>query len=167
MNFVKILAGKFMMGSPLSEVGRFDDEDLHEVTIKEDFEIMDTQVTQKQWQDVMGSNPSYFKNNPDNPVETVSWNDVQEFIKKLNEKNDGYVYDLPTEEQWEYACRAGTQTAYSFGDDPKDLKDYAWYWENSENTTHPVKQKKPNAWGLYDMHGNVWEWCKDVYDKYK
>jgi formylglycine-generating enzyme required for sulfatase activity len=116
-------------------------------------------VTQAQWEAVMGSNPSNFKG-PDRPVETVSWDDCQAFIKKLNAKGDAQ-YRLPTEAEWEYACRAGTTTAYYFGDDAGRLGDYAWYTGNSGYETHPTGQKKPNIWGLHDMHGNVWEWCQD------
>ena len=108
----------------------------------------------------MGNNPSKFNGN-DLPVESVPWNEVQDFIKKLNEKEGTNKYRLPTEAEWEYAARAGTTTRYSFGDDESELEDHAWYKENSEGITHPVGQKKPNPWGIYDMHGNVWEWVQD------
>jgi formylglycine-generating enzyme required for sulfatase activity len=113
----------------------------------------------------MGSNPSYFKGDK-LPVEQVSWNDVQEFIRKLNamdEMEETDKYRLPSEAEWEYACRAGTTTRYSFGDGEVELGEHAWYADNAGDETHPVGQKKPNAWGLYDMHGNVWEWVQDEY----
>jgi len=110
----------------------------------------------------MGNNPSYFKGDS-LPVGQVSWNDVQEFIKKLNEKEGTNKYRLPSEAEWEYAARAGTTTRYSFGDDESRLGDYAWYYANSGYKTHEVGQKKPNPWGLYDMHGNVFEWVQDAW----
>ena len=117
-------------------------------------------VTQEQYQAVMGNNPSYFQGNPQNPVESVSYDDAVVFCQKLSEMT-GKNYRLPTESEWEYACRAGTTTDYYFGDDANQLGDYAWYEDNSGLITHPIGQKLPNAWGLYDMHGNVWEWCED------
>ncbi len=128
------------------------------------FEIMDAPVTQDEWFKVAGNRQSYFKAKPDNPVEQVSWNQVQAFIASLNHKNDGYTYRLPTEKEWEYCCRAGSTTAYYFGDDESKLEKYAWYCKNSNYQTQPVKQKLPNAFGLYDMHGNVWELCQDLWD---
>jgi formylglycine-generating enzyme required for sulfatase activity len=112
----------------------------------------------------MGTNPSKFKG-ATNPVEMVSWNEATEFCKKLSEKTGNSVR-LPTEAEWEYACRAGTKTAFSFGDSPAALDDYAWHPRNSDAMSHPVGKKKPNAWGLYDMHGNVFEWCADWYGVY-
>jgi formylglycine-generating enzyme required for sulfatase activity len=121
-------------------------------------------LTQEQYEAVMGQNPSRFKR-ANNPVETVSWDDAMEFCKKLSAKT-GKAVQLPTEAQWEYACRAGSKTGFYFGDDDADLRDHAWYTGNSTSQTHPVGQKKPNAWGLYDMHGNVWQWCSDWYEPY-
>jgi formylglycine-generating enzyme required for sulfatase activity len=164
MEFVQIPAGEFDMGSPPNEVDRYDNEDpVHHVKISNAFYISKYEVTQKQWSDIMGTNPSYFKG--DNlPVEQVSWNDVQGFIKKLNVKEGTNKYRLPSEAEWEYAARAGTTTRYSFGDDESMLIEYAWYTNNSDDKTHEVGQKKPNPWGLYDMHGNVWEWVRDIYN---
>lgn len=163
MEFVQIPAGEFNMGSPSNEAGRYDDEGpVHQVKISNAFFMGKYEVTQKQWREVMGTNPSYFKG--DNlPVEQVSWNDAQDFINKLNEKEGGNKYRLPTEAEWEYAVRAGTTTRFSFGDYESILGDYAWYDSKSGSKTHDVGQKKPNPWGLYDMHGNVWEWVQDIY----
>ncbi|OQW96593.1 MAG: hypothetical protein BWK74_08150 [Desulfobacteraceae bacterium A6] len=167
MNFVLIPPGTFMMGSPPDEPERLDNEQQHRVTLTKEFYMQTTPVTQRQWMAVMGDNPSHFKNCGDNcPVELVSWDDVQAFIRKLNGKEGTAKYRLPTEAEWEYACRAGSDSAYCFGDDEESLEDYAWYKANSGDETHPVAKKNPNAWGLYDMHGNVWEWCQDWYGGY-
>jgi formylglycine-generating enzyme required for sulfatase activity len=121
------------------------------------------EVTQEQWQAVMGGNPSKFPG-AKNPVESVSWVDCQQFLGNLNAQGPRGSFALPTEAQWEYACRAGETGLYSFGENRAALDDYAWHCGNSRNKTHPVGQKKPNAWGFYDMHGNVQEWCTDWYD---
>jgi formylglycine-generating enzyme required for sulfatase activity len=183
MKLVLIPKGTFMMGSPASEEGRRKDENQHEVTISKDFHLGVYEVTQAQYEKVIGRNPSHFQRarvdnqNADLPVEQVSWDASVEFCKKLSalpeEKKAGRVYRLPTEAEWEYACRAGSKTAYSFGESSKSIGDYGWFNENSgingdplKKQTHLVGQKKPNAWGLFDMHGNVFEWCSDWYGDY-
>jgi formylglycine-generating enzyme required for sulfatase activity len=139
MNFVLIQAGNFVMGSPANEPGRDDDEGQHEVNISKPFYLQTTEVSQGQWKKVMGDNPSHFKDCGDDcPIESVSWNDDQKFISKLNQLEDTNKYRLPTESEWEYACRAGTETAYSFGDEMESLDEYAWY---SGSQTHPVGKK--------------------------
>lgn len=162
-----IPAGTFTMGSPDWEVDREGDEGpRHLVTMTRPFYIGIYEVTQEQWYAVMGNNPSWFVASG-NPVERVSWNDCQEFITELNTKGIG-TFRLPTEAEWEYACRSGSLTRFAFGDDLgySELGDYAWYSENSMAATHTVGQKEPNSWGLYDMHGNVFEWCSDWYGAY-
>ncbi|MEA1864500.1 MAG: formylglycine-generating enzyme family protein [Euryarchaeota archaeon] len=156
MKFTLIPAGEFMMGSE-----DYDDEKpAHKVKIRKPFYLGTYPVTQREWKAIMGDNPSYSKGD-DLPVEQVSWRDVQKFIRKLNEKEGTDRYRLTSEAEWEYAYRAGTTTRYSFGDSGSKLGDYAWYYENSDRKTHPVGKKKPNPYGLYDMHGNVWEWVQD------
>lgn len=156
-----IPTGTFQMGSPDTESGRSSDEGpVHTVNVR-GFWMGKTEVTQGLWKAVMGSNPSGFSSCGDScPVERVSWDDAQEFIKKLNGLT-GKQYRLPSEVEWEYAARAGTKTRWSFGDQESQLGEYAWYTSNSDSKTHPVGQKKPNPWGLHDMHGNVLEWVQD------
>ena len=178
MKLVLIPKGTFMMGLPESKEGRDkDDETQHEVTISKDYYLGVIEVTQGQYEKVMGTNPSHFQkqfirksDSSMYPVEQVSWEDAVDFCKKLSElpeeKKAGRVYCLPSEAEWVYACRAGSKTAYSFGERSNSLGNYAWFGGNSMNQTHPVGERKPNAWGLYDMHGNVWEWCSDRYGEY-
>ena len=163
IDFVWVAEGCFRMGSPDSEVQRGVNEGpVHNVCV-DGFWMGKYEVTQAQWEKVMGSNPSRLKWDS-RPVEKVSWNDAQEFLQKLNTQVEKELYRLPTEAEWEYAARAGTETAYSFGDDAARLDEHAWYESNSEHRTHPVGLLKPNDWGFYDMYGNVWEWCQDWYE---
>lgn len=162
--FTYIPAGRFKMGSPLSEKGRDDDEGpVHQVEIKP-FYMQTTEVTQRLWKAVMGYNPSFFMADV-LPVEQVSWNEVQLFLQRLNELDPGKDYRLPTEAEWEYACRAETTTRFPWGNDVgyHSLDIFAWITGGADGRTHPIGQKRPNAWGLYDMHGNVFEWCQDWY----
>ena len=154
--------GTFMMGSPLAERGRFDDEPLHPVTLTKGFWLGKYEVTQGQWQSVMGHNPSKFKD-PDRPVESVSWEDCSLFISRLNTELGG-VARFPSEAEWEYACRAGSSNPVSGNG---LLSDMAWYDANSGNETHPVGKNHANAWGFYDMHGNVLEWCYDWFGNFE
>ena len=172
MAFVYVRPGKFLMGSPDSDPwADTPEKPQHEVTITKGFYLGKYEATQGQWVVVIGTTPwsgqSYVQENPDHPAASVSWDDVQEFIKILNRAADAGLYRLPTEAEWEYACRAGTTTRWSFGDDKSLLGEYAWYLDNAsdvgEDYAHKVGAKKPNPWGLYDMHGNVWEWCQDWY----
>jgi formylglycine-generating enzyme required for sulfatase activity len=160
MGFQLIEAGTFNMGTARYAYS----QPIHEVRLRNSFYIGKHEVTQAQWEAVMGSNPSQTKGD-DLPVESVSWNDVQEFIDRLNEIEDTTKYRLPTEAEWEYAAKAGTTTSYSFGEigakEGPFLKDYAWYQANSYDRTHEVGEKLPNPWGLYDMHGNVAEFMQD------
>ena len=189
MKLVLIPAGEFMMGSsespeelakafPGTAPGWFQDEfPQHKVRITKPFYLGVTEVTQDQYERVMRKNPSTFSktgggadqvkeiDTSNFPVELVTWDDAVEFCKRLSTK-EGQTYRLPTEAEWEYVCRAGSTTRYFFGDDPTKLAEYAWFWDKGDKSkwqTHPVGRKKPNSWGLYDMHGNVWEWCGDWY----
>jgi formylglycine-generating enzyme required for sulfatase activity len=169
MRFVLIPAGSFMMGCN-PEVGnkwcRDNEKPQHRVIISKSFFLGQYEVTQGQWMEMMDNNPSHYKGR-NRPVENVSWNDVQEFIQRLNEKEGRDKYRLPTEAEWEYAARAGTTSIYSFGNDVADIEKYAWYVRSSRGKSrrpYPVGHKNPNPWGLYDMHGNVWEWVYDWYD---
>jgi len=150
--------GRFIMGSPPDEVGRFEDELPHQVTLSSGFWMMETLVTQQQWIAVMGSNPSYNKGKS-HPVDMVSWQDVQAFLERCRSLNPNLILKLPTEAQWEYACRAGGETTLN-------LDAVAWHSGNSRGSSHRVKSKKPNAWKLYDLQGNLWEWCSDYYDAF-
>ena len=172
MSFVGIAPGHFKMG----------DDSFHEVTLTHGFEMQTTDVTQEQWVQVMGTNPSGFKSRencpqtfreekglsmcPRHPVENVSWNDTQDFIAKVNARREGSTYRLPTEAEWEYAARAGTTTAFSFGESDDAIAQYGWIVGNSGSQTHDVGMLKANPWGLYDMHGNVWQWVQDWYGDY-
>lgn len=160
-----IPSGTFTIGSPGGETDRYRDEGpQYKVTISKSFYIGIYEVTQALWGAVMGTNPSVFTNLPNNPVESISWDDCQEFIRKLNAMGIG-TFRLPTEAEWEYACRAGSTTKFYWGEDPGYtlIGQYAWYVDNSKNKTQAVGLKKPNAWGLFDMLGNIREWCNDWY----
>jgi formylglycine-generating enzyme required for sulfatase activity len=168
MKLVYIPPGKFMMGSPKEEKGRFDDEEQHEVEITKGFYLGKYEVTQEEYEKVTGKNPSTFKG-PKLPVETVGWSAAKEFCRLLSLKEgkggkdgrDGTGYRLPTEAEWELACRAGMKTPYHFGETIS--LEQANYYNPNKNGTVEVGKYAPNAWGLHDMHGNVWEWCEDPY----
>ena len=178
LDMIRIEPGKFRMGSSEEELGRSQTEIQHEVTLSGGYWLGKYMVTQAQYEAVMGSNPS-FNQGADLPVEMVSWDDAKAFCKKLTDQEraagrlpEGYEYNLPTEAQWEYACRAGTRSALNSGsnltnkEECPEMDEVGWYGGNSDWQTHPVGQKLPNAWGFYDMHGNVYEWCLDWYDDY-
>jgi len=181
-NLVFIPPGTFRMGSPTNEVDRYSNEGPQRaVTISRGFWVGKYEVTQGEYLAVMGSNPSYFSINhgyadgQSRPVEQVSWYDATGYCAALTQRErlagrigTNSVYRLPTEAEWEYACRGWTSTRFSYGDDPgyTNLTNYAWYYDNSGGETHPVGQKLANPWGLYDLHGNVWEWCQDWFDTY-
>lgn len=163
MKLKLIQPGTFRMGNPENEPGHeVDETPACEVTLTKPFYIGIYEVTQEQWHSVMGNNPSKFVS-PHRPVEEVSWKDTQEFLKRLSEKEKA-EYRLPTEAEWEYACRAGSKTNYYWGDVWSD--EYGWCDRNSGGKSQEVGMKRPNAWGIFDMSGNVYEWCQDLYDKY-
>ena len=157
MEVIWCAPGSFEMGSPATEAGRLDDETRRTVSITKGFWLGKYEVTQRQWESVMRNNPSKFKE-PDRPVETVSWNDCDMFIRRVNASMKDMMVRLPTEAEWEYACRAGSTAPVSGSG---QIGEMAWYDTNSDSQTHAVGQNKPNAWGFYDMHGNVLEWCSD------
>ena len=172
LEMVWIPPGNFRRGSSVLEKGRADDEGLREVVVSRGFWLSKFEVTQAQWAALIGTSPNGFEGE-DFPVEHVSWNAATAFCQKLTKRErakgtlpQGYVYSLPSEAQWEYACRAGTTTAFFHGNEEGGLDEYAWTMENAEEKTHPVGKLRPNRWGLHDMHGNVLEWCRDLYGEY-
>ncbi len=174
MDFVWIEAGTFTMGSPSSESRFLDERPQHEVTISRGYYLGKYEITQGQWEVVMGTTPwsrqSSVRSNVDHPAVYISWNDVQVFVQKLNAVAGDSLYRLPSEAEWEYAARAGTSTRWSFGENKSWLGNYAWYganvWNVDLRSAQPVGTKRPNPWGLHDMHGNVWEWVQDWYGGY-
>lgn len=175
IEMIWIEPGTFMMGSPDSELGRSSSESpQHRVTISSGFYLGKYEITQWQWEAVMATQPwagkEYVQEGLGNPAVYISWDDVQAFVHQLNQAAGDSLYRLPTEAEWEYACRAGSTTRWSFGDDELGLWDYAWYMDSASNLgleyAQPVGTKLPNSWGLFDMHGNVWEWCQDWYGRY-
>ena len=165
MYFVSISGGEFQMGAPEDEVdSNADERPVHTVEISYSFEIMTTEVTQGAWEDLMGSiPPQEFGEGSNYPVYNVSWQDCQDFITEINNLDPDYYYRLPTESEWEYCCRAGTSTGYYWGDGVGNFyyQFYGWFGYTSSGETHPVAEKRANSWGLYDMSGNVSEWCQD------
>ena len=175
LTLVWVAPGRFVMGSIQSETGHEEDESpRRSVTISRGFHLGKYEVTQGQWLGLMGSEPwsgrQLVREDPDNPAVYVSWDDAQAFVSRLNELAGEELYRLPTEAEWEYACRAGTTTAWSFGDEESLLGVFGWHYDNAGNAgetyAHKVGTKRPNPWGLHDMHGNVWEWCQDWYGGY-
>ena len=182
-NFSEIKKGAFEMGSAGADDYYTNDEPLHTVTISNDFEMQITAVTQAQYFWLMNKNPSHFVLNTDctndyiesygstlcvnHPVESLSWDDANEYIKTLNATDPEFSYRLPTEAEWEYAARAGSSTKFTFGDDEAELLNYAWFYDNSNSSTHEVGLLQPNAWGLYDVHGNVMQMVSDFYGDYE
>jgi formylglycine-generating enzyme required for sulfatase activity len=169
IDFVTVPAGQFMMGS---DKGDSDEQPIHDVTITQPFQISRHEITQSAYEKIVGENPSRFKD-PVRPVERVTWHDAVSFCRLLtdNERLTGRltgseIFRLPTEEEWEYCCRAGSTTIFSFGDEAAQLAAHAWYRDSAGDGTRPVGQLAPNAWGLHDMHGNVREWCYDLYEDY-
>ena len=182
LTLILIPPGEFLMGSTAEEQARALEEakatndtwavtnipsegPQHRVRITKPFYLGKYEVTQAQWRSLMGTNPSEFKDSPRHPVEQVSWGDIQSFLVKLNDGASAWkmTFALPTEAQWEYACRAGTTTPYYGGESEDDLRGYGWFGKNAGGTTHAVGELEPNAFGLYDMHGNLWERCADWY----
>jgi formylglycine-generating enzyme required for sulfatase activity len=172
MHFVYIPPGRYVMGSPPDEIGREELEIQHEVVLTRGFYLQTTEVSQAQWQAVMGINPSEYRGD-DLPVHNISWIDAKKFIRRLNQLEGDTLYQLPSEAQWEYACRAGSQKAFANGalTVPGSAVDslldkVGWYKANARQAPHPAASKSPNAWGLYDMHGNVWEWTEDWWESW-
>lgn len=175
LEMVWIEPGIFMMGAPDSELGRGSFEGpQHQVTISNGFYLGKYEVTQGQWEAVMETQPwsgnDFVQEEPNNPAVYISWDDVQVFIHQLNQTAEDSLYRLPTEAEWEFACRAGSTTRWSFGEDENGLWDYAWYYDSTWlvglEYAQPVGTKLPNPWGLFDMHGNISEWCQDLYGSY-
>jgi formylglycine-generating enzyme required for sulfatase activity len=165
MAFVLIPAGGFSMGSSGSGGNPPYSAPVHNVSFGKAFYMAKYECTQAQWKAIMGTNPSHFQTSPQQPVESLFWSDIATsgtgYLDKLNTALSGYQFRLPSEAEWEYAARAGSSMAFHFGDETTQLPTFAWTTANASGTTHPVGQKQPNAWGLYDMHGNVWEWTAD------